>query len=53
MIFWILMLIFLLFGGYGWFRAETRPAWSPGGFLLWLILVVVGIRIFGWPIQGG
>lgn len=58
-IFWVLMLIWLLFGIYGGriaYRGRNGNAewYYPvgGGLLLFLLLFVLGWRVFGFPIQG-
>ena len=49
-IFWILMLIWLIFGFVG---TKIGP-WAPYGstLLLFLILLVLGWASFGAPVQG-
>ena len=47
--FWILMLVWLVFGVW-----QTWPDVKAGGgnFLLFVLLALVGWRIFGAPIHG-
>ena len=48
--FWILMLLALLFGGWG---AFNKGDWHLGtsSLLWWLIMLVLGIGVFGGPIK--
>jgi hypothetical protein len=55
LLFWILMLIWLLYGVYAnWpAPAETRSFGPLGGnLLLFLLILLLGIASFGWPIKG-
>ena len=55
-LFWILMLLALLYGGLSWHSSRTPeqsarfPSWG-GNLLLWLILIVLGWSEFGPPIR--
>jgi hypothetical protein len=51
-LFWALMLGTLLFCGWN-FRAQAREykAWGPT-LLIWLILVIIGWKVFGFIVQG-
>ena len=53
-LFWLIWILALLFGGVGVFRAEPAGRWYGGGFSLvvWVLLGLLGWRVFGWPIQG-
>lgn len=55
-LFWFLWLLGLLFSGWGWVgvgpTGRTFPAVS-GGVLLWAILFIAGMKLFGFPIHGG
>jgi hypothetical protein len=55
-LYWFLMLLWLLFGLYWHWPADRG---SPAGFaplggslLLFILLFLVGWRVFGFPIQG-
>lgn len=51
-LFWLLMLLWLLFGAYTR-RASIGTPWVWGGdLLLWILLFLLGWRVFGWPIAG-
>lgn len=52
LLFWILMLLWLIGYGYGTFRAEA-VAWQVAGpnILLFILLVCLGWKVFGSPIQ--
>lgn len=51
LLFWILMILALIFG---WVinppNANPRP--FGYGLLLWILLALLGISAFGWPIKG-
>jgi len=54
MFFWLLMVIWLLFGpGYG-FYAETpnRKLVNGGNLLLFILLFLVGWKLFGFAVHG-
>lgn len=52
-LFWILMLFWLIFGGIGWHGTENRSNWGLGGFLVtWLAVAVLGWKVFGGFVQG-
>lgn len=53
-IFWLIILLWFVFGIAGNWPASNEPrAWFPlgGNFLLFVLLVLLGIGIFGWPIK--
>ncbi len=52
-LFWLLFVLYIIFGGYwGFNRVTDRPGWFGGyGFTLVLIFLL-GWRVFGFPIQG-
>lgn len=53
--FWILMILWAVFGiAPFWPAAPGEPAaWRPfgGSLLLFLLLLLLGIQAFGWPIR--
>lgn len=54
LLFWILWLFCLLFGGYG-YRAELAAGkWGGfgGSLLLWALLFILGWRVFGFVVSG-
>jgi len=53
-VFWLLMIIWLIFGGYtGWVnRATGGPLFWGGNILLFVLLFLLGWKVFGWPIAG-
>ncbi len=52
-LFWVLMIIALLFGGWrGWSDAPSRPFYGFG-LLLWVLLFLLGWEVFGFILQGG
>ena len=50
-LFWVIMLVALLFGGLGWFGVwHEGMQWS--NFVLWVLLALLGWKVYGPPIQG-
>ena len=56
LVFWILMLLWLVLGSPWPASAEMRSssAWrgSAPSLILFVLLFLIGWKIFGWPIQG-
>ena len=54
LIFWILMLLWLVFGLWQNYPAITGGQWHPfgGTLLLFLLLLLLGWNAFGPPIRG-
>ena len=52
LVFWILMLIWLVFGIWA-FRAAPTP-WQPaaGSGFAFVLFFLLGVKVFGWPISG-
>lgn len=53
-VYWLLMLLSFLFGFYAWapeFRSG-RYGILGGNVLLFILLFLLGWKVFGWPIQG-
>lgn len=48
LIFWIIMLLVLLGGGFYWRAAPFLPGFG----VFWLLLFLLGWKVFGFPIQG-
>lgn len=53
--YWILMLLLLLAGGWWGLRAPAEERWPFVGWsvLYFLLFLVVGLKLFGAPLQGG
>lgn len=55
-IFWLLMLFWGIFGaGWGWHGTGEGPArWRGfgGNALLFILIFLLGLATFGWPIKG-
>ena len=52
-LFWLLWIIALIFGGLGVYRAPAEGRWAAGGSLLFFILTgLLGWAVFGSPIKG-
>lgn len=50
-IFWLLMLLWLLFGCYS-NRTQLGPWLARGDLVLFVLLFLLGWKVFGWPIAG-
>lgn len=52
LLYWVIMLIWLLFGLWNnWPAPGTRP-WGAGGHIvLWILLALLGWRVFGAAIH--
>jgi hypothetical protein len=51
-IYWFSVLLILLFGSWTVYNPPTGRFGSAGWFLLLLVLIVIGLKLFGFPIQG-
>lgn len=54
-IFWLLMLLWLVFGIWSFRGAPANPALWPyagGSVLIFVLLFLLGWKTFGWPIAG-
>ena len=50
LIFWILMLLWLVFGLWNWYVPNTRWVWGHGAFLF-ILFLLLGWRVFGAPVH--
>lgn len=50
LMYWILMLIWLVFGL--WWHWPSWQPWIGGNLLLFVLLLLLGWRVFGPPIHG-
>ena len=51
-LFWLLMILWLLFGAYNR-RGIVGQPWVWGwDLMLWVLLFLLGWQVFGWPIRG-
>jgi hypothetical protein len=53
LLFWLLMILSLIFQFWlGWPISGTANGWRPlgGSLLLWILLALLGIQVFGWPV---
>jgi hypothetical protein len=53
LLYWVLMILWLIFGFWQW--SPVAPAnYRPfgGHVLLWILLFIIGWRVFGFVIQG-
>lgn len=52
LLFWILMVVWALFGLWrGWTTPPSPPYPLAGDLLLFILLLLLGIAAFGWPIK--
>ena len=49
LIFWILYLVGIVFFGYDGFQDRTRI--SSGGIFWWVLILLLGVGVFGNPIK--
>lgn len=49
MLFWVLMIIWLVFGVWAYWPLAKIHA---PNFLLWFLLFLLGWGTFGWPVHG-
>lgn len=55
LLFWILMVLWAVFGVYrGYTTSPPAPPWFGlgGDLLLFVLLLLLGVGVFGWPIRG-
>jgi hypothetical protein len=52
-LYWFLVLVYILFGGYLGFRPNGDRWYFGASLLTLLLLIVIGLKLFGFPIQGG
>jgi hypothetical protein len=55
LIFWVIMLIWLLFGlgqHFGWFGANPQVGVVGSTLMLFLLFLLMGWRVFGAAVQG-
>lgn len=50
-IFWLIFLIALILGCVPAWRNDSRFVWGSG-LLLAVLLFLLGVGVFGWPIRG-
>ena len=52
-LFWLLMILWLIFGMWSVWPAAGQPNWRPvgGNLLLWILLFILGWRVFGFVIH--
>jgi hypothetical protein len=56
LLFWLIVLFALLFGGFWyWPGRVTGSGYGPFGshLLVMILIVILGIGVFGWPLGGG
>jgi hypothetical protein len=50
LIFWILMLLWLVYGMWGWYSPGNQHWYGHAGFLF-ILFLLLGWRVFGAPVQ--
>lgn len=53
LLFWILMILWLVFGFFSWNRPDWRWGWAGNVFLLFVLFFLLGWHDFGFILQGG
>ena len=51
-VYWLLLLIGLVLGALWRMWPQGPYTWPAGGLYLFVLLVLLGIGVFGWPIKG-
>ena len=51
-IFWLLLIIAIVIGAFYRVWPTTAYVWPIGGLFLLVLLILLGIGVFGWPIRG-
>jgi len=52
MVFWIVMIIWLVFHGYRNYNAQAGQPWSLPDPIIFILFLLLGISVYGWPIKG-
>lgn len=52
MLFWLLMILSLVFGFWWGYREPGSRFGSGMSLFLWVLLFLLGWKVFGFPIQG-
>lgn len=53
LLFWILMIVWLVFGVVTWKRTTPEVLWIAGwDVLTYGLFFLLGVGVFGWPIKG-
>jgi hypothetical protein len=50
LIFWVLMLLWLVFGLWGYWQPDPR-VWYGHGLFLFILFLLLGWKVFGQPIH--
>ena len=52
LIYWIMMLLWLIFGIWGWYTPQQpRWGWVGHGAFLFVLFLLLGWRVFGAPVH--
>jgi len=51
-LFWLLMILWLFYGVYAYRGQYAVPLVWGGNLLFFILLFLLGWRVFGWPIVG-
>lgn len=51
-VFWILFIIGVVFYGVGFYRDVPGRPYYFSGLFWWILIFLLGVGVFGWPIHG-
>ena len=49
--YWVILILWALFSGYGMYRGGNDNLGYVGNLVLFVLLVLIGIEVFGGPIR--
>jgi hypothetical protein len=52
MVFWIVMIVWVLFHGYRVYNTPAGQPWPIPDPIAFVLFMLLGIGVFGWPIKG-
>lgn len=52
LLFWVLFVIGFIFGGWSFRQPDQKWGFYGGGFLILVLLFLLGWRVFGFIVQG-
>lgn len=52
-LYWLLMFLWLLSGAWVGYRPGDRFSWGGWALVLFLLFLMIGLKLFGAPIQSG
>jgi hypothetical protein len=51
-VFWLLMILWLVFGIWSYRAAPASWPFAAGNGFMFVLLFLIGWKVFGWPIAG-